>query len=462
MAAYDYFSVANASVENVSYNNRTYGDSVRALLWTARYAVAGPNTITIQFPDILETASTTASNYTLSGPSAPTISSVTFTAGSRSVLLNLSGPLSSINTYTLAIKPNTVASYYNTNWSNLVVDVILPTTIACVGVGVDQIVDLGTPNINMTGDAVGVGFEQIIAIGDVSASTLIRPDGVGVQQDVVFGSPVMYAQTEALGVGIAQLVDMGTPSIIQQQQPLGVGIAQLVDIGSPVANITPITLSNTGFEQAIFLGDPAITGSGSVVGVGVDQAVTLGTPIATRDNTQDVFGVGIEQLIELGIPGPSINQPFLMVGVEQPIDLGSPLVEQATVIDGVGFEQLIDLGLPFTYLGRGLTTRQKNALIDLDDALHKAFSEGVAQVALPNTIEPMNGYITQLSVLQQTQTRLPFKLAAAAEMFSFNIPGAFPNTNDTDVTSIAKLSGVGSEGSLIFVDGRLVIKTDPT
>lgn len=440
MAAYDYTQPADASIEPIANNFRTYGDSVRALLWTARYAVAGPNTITVQFPDLLQAASTTTSNYVLSGPSAPSISSVAFTANTRTIVLNLSGPLSAVNTYTLAIKPDTVRSYYNTNWMNLVVDVILPTTIACVGVGVDQIIALGTPNINTTDAFIPPGFEQPIDLGAPVASSLVRPDGLGFEQTITLGTPISLAGATGVGVGIDQIIDRGTPLVAQQPQPLGVGIDQIIDLGAPVAALNPISLAGDGIQQEIVFGSPFIIGPGIVVGLGIDQFIDLGMPRATKDNTQDLGGIGIEQLIELGMPGPASPDTIRMIGIEQFILPGTPAV--AT-----------DLGV---------TLRQKNALIDLDDALHKAFSEGVAQAALPNAIEPMNGYITQMSVLQQTQTRLPFKLAAAAELFSFNIPGAFPNTNDTDVTSIAKINNVGSEGSLIFVDGRLVIKVDPT
>ena len=440
MAAFDYTQPVDATIEPISYAFRVnVSTNVRGLLWTARYAVAGPNTITIQFPDLLRSATTTAANYILSGPSVPSISSVTFTSDTRYVVLNLSGPLSAVNTYTLAIKPDMVQSYNDTNWPNLVVDVILPTTIACIGAGVDQIVDLGSPNINMSGDAVGTGFEQAIVIGDHTVNTTVRPDSLGFEQTIDFGTPNSFNNARANGIGIDQIIDLGSPVASKQVQPLGVGIEQLIELGSPDAILNPISLENVGIQENVLLGSPIVVGPGAFIGEGIDQATVFGLPRATRDNDREFLGIGIEQLIELGFPGPASPDTIRQVGIEQFIPPGIPVVST-------------DLGV---------TLKQKNALLDLDDALHKAFSEGVAQVALSNAIDPMNGYLTQMSTLQQTQTRLPFKLAAAASIFAFNIPGAFPDTNDNDVAPLAKLSPSGQEGSLIFVDGRLVIKTDP-
>jgi len=440
MAAFDYTQPANASIEPLSYAFKIRGNTdVRGMLWTARYGVAGPNTITIQFPDLLNTASTATSSYTLLGPSVPSISSVTFTANTRIIVLNLSGALSAVNTYTLKILPDTVLSENDPNWPNLVVDVILPATIACIGVGVDQTVILGSPNINMNGDAVGLGFEQPITLGDPTAQTSVRPDGLGFEQLINFGTPTSLTAVRPNGIGIEQLIELGSPSVIRQLQPLGVGIAQLIDFGSPVGDLNPITLSNLGINQDVSFGSPEIVGPGAFIGKGINQTIAVGTPRAIKELDKEFLGIGIGQLIELGLPGPASPDTIRQVGIEQFIPPGTPVVST----------------------NLGVTFRQKIALLDLDAALHKAFGEGVTQVALPNAIEPMNGYLTQMSTLQQTQTRLPFKLAAAASIFAFNIPGAFPDTNDNDVAPIAKLSPSGQSGSLIFVDGRLVIKTDP-
>ena len=120
-------------------------DTSTGVLWTAHYGIAGPNTITIQFASPLQSASTTAADYTLSGPTAPSISSVAFSVGGRNIQLNLSGALVSTNTYTLGIGSNKVLTGTKVaysqpkwgvyNWPGLVVDVI-PTTISSIGVGV--------------------------------------------------------------------------------------------------------------------------------------------------------------------------------------------------------------------------------------------------------------------------------------------------------------------------------------
>ena len=441
MAAFDYTQPADASIEAISYALRKrVVTNVRGMLWTARYGVAGPNTITIQFPDLLRTASTATTSYTLTGPSAPSISSVTFTANTRIIVLNLSGSLSAINTYTLNIKSDTALSDDDANWPNLTIEVILPTTIACTGVGVNQIVDFGSPNVNINGDAVGTGFQQVVALGDPVVSTLIRPDGLGIDQIVDLGTPISLVGVRPNGVGIDQIIDLGTPTIVRQLQPLGVGIDQIIDLGTPDSILNPIVLSGSGIQESIDFGSPEVVGPGAFIGQGITQVVDFGLPRAIRELDKEFFGVGIEQTIDLGLPGPAAPDTIRQVGIEQ----------------------FINLGLPVISTDLGITIRQKNALIDLDAALHKAFSEGVAQVALPNAIEPMNGYLTQLSPLQQTQTRLAFKLTAAASLFSFNIPGAFPDTNNTDTTSIAKLTPSGQNGSLNFIDGRLVSKVNPS
>ncbi len=440
MAAFDYTQPVDASIEPISYAFRVKATTnERGLLWTARYGVAGPNTITIQFPDLLQSASTTTADYILSGPSAPSITSISFTANTRYVVLNLSGSLNTVNTYTLSIKPDKVQSNNDTNWPNLLIDVILPTSINCVGTGISQVIDFGSPNINISGDAVGTGFEQTIIIGNVTVNALVRPDGLGFEQIIDVGVPTSLNNADANPPGIEQIINFGTPTIIRQVQPLGVGIEQVIDLGLSTTTLSHIDLAGTGFQQTIELGSPETIGPGSFISVGIPQGVDFGTPRAIRALDREFLGIGVEQLIELGLPGPASPDTIRQVGIEQFITPGAPVIST-------------DLGV---------TTRQKNALIDLDDALHKAFGEGVAQVALPNAIDPMNGYLTQMSTLQQTQTRLPFKLTAAASIFAFNIPGAFPDTNDNDVAPIAKLSPSGQSGSLIFVDGRLVIKTDP-
>jgi hypothetical protein len=125
VAAYDYFSVANASVENVSYNNRTYATEVSAGTGTAdgiglgpipyvvRYAPGGSVAfLYIQTDRVLVTSAsmTTTTNYTVAGPSAPTVTAVTFTTAKSFLRLTLSGALTFGQSYTLSVKQDTFSN----------------------------------------------------------------------------------------------------------------------------------------------------------------------------------------------------------------------------------------------------------------------------------------------------------------------------------------------------------------
>lgn len=606
-------------------------DLSQGLLWTAHYAVIAPDTITIQFSSPLVSASTTVGDYTLSGSGAPSITSVAWNAGSREILLNLSGPLSSVITYTLAIGANKVRSGSQIsyrlpkpgvyNWPGLVVDVIQPATVAVVGVGVDQIITLGSPSMQTAGDAQSVGIDQTVDLGDPVVTTLLLTDGVGVDQPVDFGTPTADPDATGTATGINQLVGVGTPVIVQQQQPLGVGINQTIDVGTPVADITPITVSAAGINQTIGVGTPVCAGPIDTIGGNITQTIDIGTPIAARlldrvitgvgvDQTIDVgttptsdlfpiavsiigisqdilvgtspvvegpdqplgvgiaqlvgvgtpiadinpitvdsvgisqavdfgepsilmdqmvdgvgidqtvdfgsptvtmqdltgvgieqivdigtpviaqqqpvgvgisqlvdlgtpvaalqewFGVGIEQIVDIGTPSLTQDQQATATGIEQPIGLGSPVVSlviPSEVVVGVGFEQPLALGTPVVAVPLQVTTRQAAVMLDIDDALHKAFGDGVSRGAFfPDIISKIDGYTDDFTTLQQDQTRLIFKNVAAAAITTLNIPDAFSTTNNDDSVLVAKVEATGSNGSMVFVDGILTFKVEPT
>jgi hypothetical protein len=406
----------------------------QGVLFTALYAQVAVNTITVQFTAPLQSASTTTSDYTLTGTSAPSITSVVFNNGSREILLNLSGPLSSVNTYTLAIGRNKVLSgsqiaYYQNkdgapNYSSLVVDVILPAEIDTIGVGIEQDITLGTPNVNTAGASVAVGIEQDITLGTPVASTLVAETGVGIEQDILLGTPV------------TGLFDTCT----------GVGFVQTITVGTPVADINPLTPTGVGIAQNIILGTPVAAGSGNVHGVGIQQNILLGTPVAVLVNNKIMDGVGIEQDIVLGTP-----------------DVAQTISPTDVFMRGVGIEVDITLGTPVSniqHFGLVITPEQAALVALLDPMIQAAFLEGVSG-GNPNLLPPVTKYDT-LTTLQQKQCRTPFENVFCAFITALSIPDAFPTTNDSDSTTIAKLTGGGTEGSLSFVDGILVTKVDPT
>lgn len=106
-----------------------------------------------------------------------------------------------------------------------------------------------------------------------------------------------------------------------------------------------------------------------------------------------------------------------------------------------------------------LTAGQVAILSNLDAALHDAFSDGV-DGNTPDLIAPIDGYLDKLTTLEQNQTRLIFKDAAAAIMAALNIPGFLADAHL--VVPLAPATDGGTDGSLTFVDGILTIKVDPT
>jgi hypothetical protein len=334
----------------------------QGMLWTALYGLAGPNTITIQFSAPLVTVSTTTSDYTLSGPGGtPSISSVTYGSGSslstgfgsRNVVLNLSGPLVATNTYTLSIGTNKVHSgdinidgtgasnahvgVYN--WPGYTVDVILPAEIDCTGVGIEQDIALGDPNINTAGASVGTGFSQPIDLGTPVANCIVAETGVGIEQDIVLGTPDSEPNVVNTATGIAQAQGKGTPVVTQQQEPIGVGIAQTISVGSaPVADINPLAyVTPTGISQVVAFGNPVAAGSADVHGVGIEQDIILGSPLMECTDMLLPHGTGIAQIIDVGqAPTGDIN-PITVEGggIVQTITLGTGSISiQANPVGG--------------------------------------------------------------------------------------------------------------------------------
>lgn len=438
MSAFNSHDFVNASVEQDSYANRvtTYGIvSPFGMLFTAYYSA--PNTLTLQFssydPAFLAVANSTASKYTISGPSAPTVTSVTFSPGGRTFTLTLSGPLVPTNTYTLAIADFTVNNGEQPNFSGLVVDIILPLELDTIGVGIEQDIALGTPSVDILGNMAMVGIAETVSIGTPVATTLVTETMVGLAEIVDIGTPVAGLFANVTPPGFAQTIALGTPVATLQQEPLGVGFVQAIALGTPLVDGDPEPFLGVGISQTIAFGNPLIFG-GNVVGVGINQTVPLGTPVMSVTNRLLPIGVGIEQDVVLGTPVMSITLDSTMVGI------------------GVGVS--ITLGIPLvTGAWLQITVAQAAGMPDLDAALQKAFGDGTQGTINPDLITPIQDYSDKFTTLQQTQTKLIFEQVAAAYLASTNIPGILPDTNTTDTTTVATTTGTNT---MTWVDGILV------
>lgn len=447
MSAFNSHDFANASIEPDAYNNKVtnFGVFATGSLFTAYYSA--PNTITLQFtttdPAFLTAASSTTTKYILSGPSVPSVSSVTFTPGTRFVTLNLSGPLVSTNTYTLGIADWTVLNGEQANFSGLVVDVILPLDLATVGVGISEIINVGTPSVVGAGVAQAVGIEQDIGIGTPVDSTLVAQIGIGVAQGISVGTPNNGVFTNGHGVGIAETISIGTPVASLQLEPTGVGISQIVAVGTPAVDGNPEPFLGVGIQQNIGVGTPVGFG-GTVHGVGIQQNIGVGTPVAALLSNKIMVGVGVAETVSFGTPVVTQTSSFHQFS------------------KGVGFVETIGVGTPKItreFFGLIITPDQAELVALLDPMIQAAFLEGTSGGINPNLIDPIPNY-TILTTEQMGEARTPFKASFAAFIDSVHFARAWPTTADTATVPLP--SRGSADGSLTFVDGMLVSKVDPT
>lgn len=107
-----------------------------------------------------------------------------------------------------------------------------------------------------------------------------------------------------------------------------------------------------------------------------------------------------------------------------------------------------------------ISTDQAAVVVVAESHLEDAFRDGTETVGSISVIPEMAGY-SDLNPTQQQQTRSIFESCFAAILKALNIKRPLPNGITTTVT-LAKLTPLGSNGSLTFVDGILTAKTDPT
>lgn len=108
-----------------------------------------------------------------------------------------------------------------------------------------------------------------------------------------------------------------------------------------------------------------------------------------------------------------------------------------------------------------LTADQEASLVALEGDLEMAFSNGVQNSLSAPVLDAMALYDDPAVQAVKQGVKDPFKSLVAAMMVVLNIQRALPVGITTTVV-LAKLTSIGSAGSLTFEDGILVAKTDPS
>lgn len=159
MAAFDYTQPVDASVEQISYNKKTYGLQVYAATGTTTGVALGPIPyctryspsgsvafLYIQTDRVLVSSAsmTTAANYTIIGASAPNVTNVTFTTDKKYIRLTLSGTIPQ-GLYYLKIANETFSdgAVFNVSSAIPIFVSVTPTES-----GIAQSVDVGTPVVS--------------------------------------------------------------------------------------------------------------------------------------------------------------------------------------------------------------------------------------------------------------------------------------------------------------------------
>ena len=108
-----------------------------------------------------------------------------------------------------------------------------------------------------------------------------------------------------------------------------------------------------------------------------------------------------------------------------------------------------------------LTAAQAQIINDMDSTLQQAFLSGVED-NLFNIIVPAITDYNILTSAQQSTVRAIFKGAVAAFIYTANWDQELPITKFTGSATLAKITGLGSNGSITFVDGIATVYVAPT
>lgn len=124
MAGFNSNDFVTASVETDTYAHRVtinQNFNVGPIPFTARYIAAASTTLLyVQFDRVPTSVSSTGSKYTITGTSAPTVTTVLYTTGKSYVRLTLSGTLGA-GVYTLSIIDGTISDGISSNITTPVV-----------------------------------------------------------------------------------------------------------------------------------------------------------------------------------------------------------------------------------------------------------------------------------------------------------------------------------------------------
>lgn len=108
-----------------------------------------------------------------------------------------------------------------------------------------------------------------------------------------------------------------------------------------------------------------------------------------------------------------------------------------------------------------VSVTQGQAIADNDENLHDAFLDGVVDANANPVLDPLEKY-NVLDADKQEAVRLAFDSAFAAMIKTLRVPRALPASKFTGTAILAKLTALGSNGSLTFVDGICTAYVAPT
>jgi hypothetical protein len=108
-----------------------------------------------------------------------------------------------------------------------------------------------------------------------------------------------------------------------------------------------------------------------------------------------------------------------------------------------------------------LSSGQSQIIADIDQFLQSAFGYGVENNSLSQIVAPITNYLT-LTSSQQDMVKDIFKSLISAYVYTSNIPAEQPVTTFSGTVALARLTGLGSDGSLTVVNGLITAYVAPT
>lgn len=112
--------------------------------------------------------------------------------------------------------------------------------------------------------------------------------------------------------------------------------------------------------------------------------------------------------------------------------------------------------------GLTLTAPQAQIITDTDSELDTALSGGVNNAVPAQIIPPLPTYSSAFTSAQKLEMRQFYESLIAAFITAVNMPAEFPLSTFTGTAVLTKLTGLGSNGSLTFVNGICTAYSAPT